>query len=80
MPSFKGFDICTNELMTKQKAVFPAEGRFVECVGKPGYYEEWCTKNGYIKFKSVPSTDIYQVGDKLIMHPAMVEEFKKVMK
>lgn len=73
MNLFPGFKIWTNGLLTDSRFVFPPD-RFVEWGPED---ESYCRLAGFGRDEHVPRMVIYQVGDMLIMHPAMLARLQK---
>lgn len=67
-----GLEVCPNSYMTKSVPVYPKD-RFVE-YGPEDHW--WLSAVGLLRHKTVPSTDVFRVGNKLVMHPTMVDKLK----
>lgn len=73
MTPLHSLPIHTDENLTETKFVQYRPDRFIE-------YEETDARilyEGWAEFRQVPSTKVYQIGGKLLMHPMMLEMLKQ---
>lgn len=71
-----GMKIVTNSCLTETKFVLHQHDRFVEYEKKD---EGWLARLGMGHFEQRPRREIIRVGDSIVMHPAIYEEFIRIM-